>query len=401
MKNILFIAKLLEFKNENSPNRYCFLKYLEEKPNIMLLDDNSSNYLNDWLKINRSQFNPDIIIYYFLSRGERFTKIAISDFKNTIKQLNIPSVMIFEDSHYFDLVKKLYNLYEFNYYIQLGYNSTVIDKLRQCNIPFELWDQYIDINKFKNRDINIKYDFLFYGFVDSNIYPLRTKIYNVLKELQKSHPHIRIKIIEHGSYNKSIINVPTQEDLSLLLSQSRFSFATSSIYNLFLKKYIEIALSGATIIGNIPNNYEKLLNNRMINIDVNTSMSKIKEIILKSYNNNYLDIELNSSSLTNILKTHYNYDTGYNKLNTIVDNIILDYNKKITKVNKLNKVNNNLAFDIDKFIVNTNNNITNNNTNTNSTNNNTLNPITKRKQKKYNIYSNISVGMTFTKNVYQ
>jgi hypothetical protein len=401
MKNILFIAKLSEFKNENSPNRYCFLKYLEEKPNIMLLNDESNNTLNSWLKINRSQFNPDIIIYYFLSRGERLTKIAISDFKNTIKQLNIPSVMIFEDSHYFDLVKKLYNLYEFNHFIQLGYNSNVTDKLANSNIPFELWDQYIDTDKFKNRNNDIKYDFLFYGFVDSNIYPLRTKIYNVLKELQKSHPHIRIKIIEHGSYNKHIIKVPTQEDLSILLNQARFAFATSSIHDLFLKKYVEISLSGTTIIGNIPTNFEELLKNKIINIDFNASTEEIKEIILKSYNNNYFDIELNSSSLTNVLKTRYNYDTGYNKLNTIVDNIILDYNKKITKVNKLNKVNNNLAFDIDKFIVNTNNNITNNNTNTNSTNNNTLNPITKRKQQKYNIYSNISVGMTFTKNIYQ
>ena len=399
MKNILFIAKLSEFKNENSPNRYFFLKYLEEKPNIMLLNDKSNNSLKKWLNINKNLFNPQIIIYYFLSRGERLTKIAITDFKTTVKEVNIPSVMIFEDSHYFDLVYKLYNFYEFNYFIQLGYNSNVIDKLTQCNIPFELWDQYIDTNKFKNRDIDIKYDFLFYGFVDSNIYPLRSKIYKVLKELQKSHPHIRIKIIEHGSYNKSIINVPTQEDLSLLLNQSRFSFATSSIYNLFLKKYIEIALSGTTIIGNIPTAYKALLNNKIINIDFNATSLQIKNIILNTYNNNYFYIELNSSSLTNIFKTCYNYDTGYDKLNTIVDNIILDYNNKITKINKLNKVHdNNLAFDIDKFIVNNTNNT--NNTNSNNTNN-TVIPITKRKQKKYSSYLNISVGMSFTRNIYQ
>ena len=187
MKNILIIAKLSEFKNENSPNRYHFLKYLAEKSNIMLLDDTTSCSLNNWLKINKSTFYPDIIIYYFLSKGERFTKIAIPDFKTSVKQLNIPSVMIFEDYHYTDLVNELYKFYKFNYFIQLGYNSTVIDKLTQSNIPFELWDQYIDTNKFKNRSTNIKYDFLFYGYVNHKIYPLRTKIYEVLKQLQKTH----------------------------------------------------------------------------------------------------------------------------------------------------------------------------------------------------------------------
>jgi len=112
MKNILIIAKLSEFKNENSPNRYHFLKYLEQKSNIMLLNDKSNTTLNNWLKMNKYNFKPEIIIYYFLSKGKRFTQIAIPDFKSSARLFNIPFVMIFEDSHYFDLVYKLYNFYK-------------------------------------------------------------------------------------------------------------------------------------------------------------------------------------------------------------------------------------------------------------------------------------------------
>ena len=149
MKNILIIAKLSEFENENSPNRLHFLNYLNQQSNIVVLEDKKSVFLNNWLKQNEFIFSPDIIIYYFLSKGERFTKIEIPDFKNTTNSLIIPCVMIFEDSHYIDQVNKLYRSYMFDYFIQLGYNKNILNSLTKNKIPFELWNQYIDTNKFK------------------------------------------------------------------------------------------------------------------------------------------------------------------------------------------------------------------------------------------------------------
>ena len=350
---------MTEFKNENSSNRYFFLKYLSEKPNIMLIDDINTTSLDIWLKSKNNVFRPDIIIYYFLSRGERFMNIAIKDFKFTLKKMkNVPAAMIFEDSHYIEIVNRLYKNYGFDYFIKLGNNAKILHMLKQYNIPYKIWNEYIDLNKFKNYDDEKKYDFLFYGHVDPNIYPLRTKIYNVLQEIMYTNPEIKIKIIDHGSYDKNVLNLPAQEELSVLLNKSRFSFATTSIYDLFLKKYIEIPLSGATIIGNIPSDYIELLNDKIIVIDNECSFREIKQILLDAYNNKYFTIEINSTDLSRELKNKYGYESGYNDLNNIVDNILVslygpvyrNQNQKIHKNNEIKiHIKKNIMFSINKF----------------------------------------------------
>ena len=323
MKNILIIAKMSLFQNENSPNRYYFLKYLEQKPNIGVLNDVSSNSIIQWIQINGK---PDIIIYYFLSKGVSLINIDLPDFLSSKQKYNIPCAMIFEDSHYTEIVNNLYNKYNFDYFIQLGYNKSVINKLLYYKIPYKLWNQYIDTTKFINHihdNTEKKYDFLFYGYTNPKIYPLREKIYKVLKQLQTTHKHIRIKIIEHGSYKKNILQLPTRENLSVLLSESRFSFATSSKYDLFIKKYIEIPLSGATVIGNIPTNYKDLLKNNIITMDIDASLLKIKQIILDAYNKKYIYIERNNNKFSQLLGAKYNYKRGYMDLNNIVSNILV------------------------------------------------------------------------------
>lgn len=230
----------------------------------------------------------------------------------------------------------------------MGYNKSVINNLNQNKIPYKLWDQFVDINQFKDYDLKKNYDFLFYGYVDPNIYPLRSKIYNVLKELQLSHPHIRIRIIEHGSYNKNIISVPTQKDLANLINQSRFSFATKSIYDLLLKKYIEIPLSGSTIIGDIPSDYERLFKNKIIELKSHFSNNNIKQILLNAYNNKYDYIEKKTNILSKILRNNYSYQVGYNKLNCIVDDILKD-SKDSNKKPKSNIKRHTFVFSINKY----------------------------------------------------
>jgi len=343
MKNILFIAKLSSFQTQNSPNRYYFLKYLESKANIRIINDNYSTNLKNWLEQNKNEFRPDIIIYYFLTRTKVFSKINILDFKRTISLYRIPSIMIFEDSHYIKLVNEVYKKYNFNYLISLYNNKEIISKLNYYNIPVSVWNHYIDTSKFNNDNKkNKKYDFLFYGFNNKEIYPLRNKIYIALKQIQRSNKHIKIKIIEHnGEYNKRINPLPTQQELSSLISESRFSFATSSKYNLFIKKYIEIPLSGATVIGNIPRSYENLLTNNIININKYSSVNSIKKILLDAYNKKYIHIENKNKFFSEKLKSKYCYQQGYNDLNLIVNNILIsvkDYKKKRKNTKEFKKM---------------------------------------------------------------
>lgn len=350
MKNILFIGKLSIFETQNSPNRYLFLKYLESKPNIKILNDNSSLSLKKWLQDNNNNFKPDVIIYYFLTRISSLTNISIHDFKDAIKKYNIPSVMIFEDSHYTQLVKKLYFNYNFNYFINLNKNINIVRELNFSNIPVSLWNQYMDITKFyKNHDNEKKYDFLLYGSINNHVYPLRNKILLALNELAKSNNDMRIKIISHNGieYNKKRNPLPTPDELSVLINQSRFSFATSSIYNLFVKKYTEIPLSGATLIGDIPSGYENLLKNNIIPLNNTMSISTIKQILINSYKNKYIHIEKNIQNFTEIIKKDFNYNKGYNDLNLIINNILSkikktnnNYFKKMPMMSQKNKNNN-------------------------------------------------------------
>lgn len=337
MKNILFIAKMSLFEDEISPNRFYFLNYLANKPNIKILDDNPSNNLSSWLEEHKSSFKPDIIVYYFLTRLQHLLKIELEDFDSARQKYRIPSIMVFEDSHYTKLVNAAYKYYKFEYFIHLNKNSNVISRLNQYNIPVYTWNQYIDVSKFNSNNVSQEkeYDFLFYGMVNEEVYPLRFKLYNALKELQETHKDIRIKIIEHGGeYNKNLNPLPCQEELSKLIGKSRFSFSTSSMYDLFVKKYVEIPLSGATLIGNIPSNYEDLLNNNIIIVNKHMSLPSIKERLINAYEGKYIHIENNLKTFADKLKKIYNYNSGYHDLNFMIE-YILRYLHSPIKINQM------------------------------------------------------------------
>ena len=117
-------------------------------------------------------------------------------------------------------------------------------------------------NHFSAQNDPFKYDLLYYGAHFLPVYPLRDKIYKVLKKLQ-SNNNYNIKIIEHVSYNKNVFKLPMDEELCLLINQSRFCISTSSIYDILVKKYIEIPLCGTTTIGNIPSKYKNQLSGKM------------------------------------------------------------------------------------------------------------------------------------------
>jgi len=326
MRNILFIAKFNKFGQENSPNRFHFLNFLTTKNNIQILNDDTNISLVNW--IDKSTWKPDIIIYYFLSScKKKWLSIDISDFDNS--KLTAKKMFIFEDSHYIKELLYLYKKYKFDKFVQLGYNIQVTSKLKEYRIPYVLWNHYIDLSKFKIYNVKKEYDFLFYGFTDPKIYPLRYKIYQALKILQQN-THMRIKFIEHPGYIEKNHTLPINEKLSIEINKSRFCFATSSIYNIFTKKYIEIALSGTTIIGNIPSGYGMLLHGNIIEIknsnnhknmmffNKEQTVNDIKNILKDAYYNNYINIENKRLQLTIKMREMYGYEKGYEDLNLLL-----------------------------------------------------------------------------------
>ena len=312
--NILIIAKLRLFKSQNSSNRLNFLNFLNTKNNIKVIEDSSDISIDHWIIENN--WKPDIILYYFLSHQSVWLYINIKNFKN----INIKKYMIFEDCIYTDTIKQIYNKYNFSNVLIPTYNNNIIRFFNNNNINYCLFGYYIDTNIFKKLDnIENKYDILYYGSHFLPVYPLRDKIYKVLKKLQ-SNSKYKIKIIEHISYDKNTFKLPMDEELCMLINQSRFCISTSSKYDLLLKKYIEIPLCGTTVIGNIPTKYKNELSGKMVNIDFNANKNEIEKIILEALENKYTNEENNTVLLSEYMKNNFSFDIGYHKLCNICNN---------------------------------------------------------------------------------
>lgn len=136
----------------------------------------------------------------------------------------------------------------------------------------------VDTNLFRDYGITKKYDVILYGVVEPNIYPFRTRLFNLLA----NSPELRVKSIQHpGYYGASTVPAITGADLSRLINQSWIGIATRSVYNCLLMKYLEIAASGTMVAGNIPNSGRELLEDCML--ELNEEMSD-PEIIATLHN---------------------------------------------------------------------------------------------------------------------
>ena len=108
---------------------------------------------------------------------------------------------------------------------------------------------------------------MLYGFIN-NAYPLRVKFFEVLQFLNQ-RSNLRIKHIPHPGYYKGALNkLPKNEELSKIINKSRFTLVSSSHYQILLKKYMEVPMSGSTMIGDIPPDYPEL-KGKMIEINKN------------------------------------------------------------------------------------------------------------------------------------
>ena len=318
MKNILIIAKMDLFKEQPSNNRIDLLNFLSKKPNINIMNDTKGQQLKNWINKTKKRINwePDVIIYYFLSRQEKWTKISVPDFNKTKK--NLPRYMIFEDWHYHDVSIELYKKYNFTLLLKPEKNSKIENIYKSKNINLCKWGFFIDNNKFKIRKLEngFKYDLLLYGFVHRIAYPLRVKFLEVLKFLSKKS-NLRIKYIHHPGYYNKAPNLPKNEELSKIINESRFTLVTSSFLQLHLKKYIEIPMSGSTMIGDIPLDHPEL-RNKMIEIRRDANYKTMMKTIKDCFENKYVKIEEESKKYGLELSKTKNFESAYNELNSIV-----------------------------------------------------------------------------------
>ena len=312
MKNILIIIKLDYVKKQPSDNRLNFLNYLSKKKNIKLMNDTNKITIKKWISSTKKRVNwePDIVIYYFLSSHQVWTNVSVVDLINYSGK----KYMIFEDHHYHQVAIPLFKKYKFQKLIKPSREIKSEIQYKKNNVPFETWGFFFNTDNFKIRDTKYKYHILLYGFIHPQVYPLRKKYYEVLKYIQNKYPQIKIKIIEHPGYNNNDYNkIPKNAELSEIIGQSRFTFVSSSIWRMLLKKYYEVPLSGSTIIGDMPQCANNL-QDKMIQLDFNSSHQNILNVLNDAINNKFIDIENKSRQWASDLSNKVNFEAGYVKL---------------------------------------------------------------------------------------
>ena len=319
MKNILIIAKMHLFSKEISQNRYKFLQFLDSKPNIKVIED-LPRHINKTLKKQAEQgFNVDIIIYYALSSAEKWRDIKTTNFQNC----DLKKYLFFEDYLYVNISVEMFKKYNFNELIVIKCENTFISRYSEKlgKSPL-LWNHFVDTEVFKERNQKKIYKLLLYGFCTPKLYPIRAKIKFFMLELLKKHPNLRIKLVEHPGYQDiDLSKAVMEQNLSKLINESCFTIATSSAANTFVKKYIEIPLSGSVLVGDIPKGYENLLQNNIVEIPQTTKNDDIFKKILDIINGKY-DYMLNQERIDNFaetIKSKYSYEQGYNKLLQILN----------------------------------------------------------------------------------
>uniref|UniRef100_A0A6C0KF32 Glycosyltransferase n=1 Tax=viral metagenome TaxID=1070528 RepID=A0A6C0KF32_9ZZZZ len=320
MKNILIIAKMNLFKEQPSNNRVDLLNFLSTKSNIKIMNDKEGQTLKGWISKTkkRIKWEPDVIIYYFLSRQEKWTEISIKDFNKN--HINLPRYMIFEDSHYYETAIPLYKKYKFELLLKPQKKKLLDEQYNNAGVNIDYWGYFIDSNKFKMRELKngFKYDILLYGFLNKMAYPLRVKCFEVLQFLNQ-RTNLRIKHIPHpGYYNGALNKMPKNEELSKIINESRFTLVSSSYFQILLKKYMEVPMSGSTMIGDIPPDYPEL-KDKMIEINHNADHDTIVQTIKKCFENEYIEVEKESRKYGLLLSRTKNFECGYNLLNKITE----------------------------------------------------------------------------------
>ena len=322
---VFIIGKINIFKNRMDKLYYDFLKHIIDSSDfhISILDTHNCEpnktlnyYINKYCKTT----NP--IIYNIIYT--KSTEQIISDLQES------KLIKIYEIEDCYEISNIIHNINYFKYdYVIYRYNCEQMNHIMsKCtNTNFIHFPHYIDTSIYNNNiNYNKKYDILIYGNL-SDWYPFRNRLLKLIKNNKYNYYYL-----EHPGYNeyneKDESTFITKKKLSNLINQSKITICTSSIFNYFVKKYIEISLSGSIICGDFPLLEDNIFSDCMCII--NNNMSDIE--ILNQINNyiNLSSIEYNNiiTKAYNISFNKFSYEIGLNKFNSTIINLFQNKTKK-------------------------------------------------------------------------
>lgn len=211
-----------------------------------------------------------------------------------INHENFVKVLDIEDQKNNKQINEMIIPYRINYvlYRYASQETEEFKKMAEAYVKkFFLWPHFTDRSIFFDRSLPKEYDVCFYGNYDELNYPLRNKIYKVLKNGQNK---IRVRFVDR---KEGIF----EERLSALLNKSWLSVACPvGMHDRFVNKYQEISMSGSCILGELPTEYRDEARGNYVRINGDMSETEILSVIIQA-----LEDKDNLSKMAHALKSIY------------------------------------------------------------------------------------------------
>jgi len=174
---------------------------------------------------------------------------------------------------------------------------------------------FIDNNVFRDWKLEKKYDILFFGNTWRKIYPLRFRLYHLLKK----HKEINCLFLEYNDQNHA--GMFTGAELSKLINQSWLTVACKSIGDLLFQKYYEIAFSNSVVFGDYPDLEHNYFGDNMVYVDISMSDNEIIDKLKYALSDKDKLIKQGNTVYEYFTK-HFEYKNGLEYFDNFVDDII-------------------------------------------------------------------------------
>ncbi len=338
---IIFIAELGHYKAWGPKNYRDLLDFLVKNSDHKI-SIYYSNAESPTLEADMLRNKPEMVIFFDTDTfGQYLEKFSF------VFNWKIPTAIALLDMFYPSRIVNNVYIKKIDCLIHFGKSRAMMDyygKVFPKKLITFFKSRFINSKRFRNYGFEKKYDIVFYGTrrnyynfrnenlptineyikrwenhykkkmpEEINFYPLRERLENLLIKQKK---YKILCLPEKNSYESNVKN----EELSHLLNSSRMAVACSTIADICMHKYFEIAGSHCMILGDCPSDFQKIFKGKIC--EVNEFMSD-KEILEKidSFLNNKQMLEQMTEQIYNDLHKEHCYREAVKNLSKIVEEI--------------------------------------------------------------------------------
>ena len=207
---------------------------------------------------------PDLIIWY--------KPLNIPGYKDA----RAPRCLQYNEMHDFNATKDEIEKSGSKFIICHHLND--IDNYNTVDAKFINIQHCADIRFFKDYQQKKDIDVLLVGVLNDYIYPLRTKLVNVIQSLQQQN--FVTSLYTHPTYTiTNAFNNNHIIDFAKHINRSKITLTCSSKFRYLLGKYIEIPMCNSLLVADMPDDQVQFLNEFIVEIDITMSINKIVEKI--------------------------------------------------------------------------------------------------------------------------